>query len=97
MKNKFKNIGLLVLIPFIILSIMKIIMALPMKVPIIWPDEYVYLMTGKYISGLEISTQLATLKFVGSFGYSILISPVFVLSSDPISIYQIIMIINCNK
>lgn len=65
-----------------------------MEVPIIWPDEFAYLFFGKYIAGYEHIQQIPRIELTGSFGYSVLFAPIFMLFSSPDKIYASILILN---
>ena len=94
MAKLLKNKLSIVVIPYLFLVIIKTIMSMYMKVPIVWPDEYIYLLTAKLIAGIDIITFLPSLKLVGSFGYSIIISPIFIIFSDPYTVYGAITLFN---
>jgi len=65
-----------------------------MKVPVIWPDEYTYLFIAKYFGGETIIQGMPKTDITGSFGYSLLISPIFRFFDNPESIYRGVIIIN---
>ncbi len=81
-------------LPFLAIVILHILLSIPIKVPIIWPDEYTYLFMAKYFAGEQLTLGLPKTEVVGSFGYSLLISPAFRLFNDPESIYKTILIFN---
>jgi hypothetical protein len=83
-----------ILIPYLLLVIVHILLSLPMKVPLIWPDEFAYLFFGKYIAGMEHLQHIPKVELTGSFGYSVLFSPIFMLFSDPQKTYSSILILN---
>ncbi|MBX3043399.1 MAG: hypothetical protein KIT33_05450 [Candidatus Kapabacteria bacterium] len=83
-----------ILIPYLLLVILHILLTLPMDVPIIWPDEFAYLFFGKYIAGYENIQQIPRIELTGSFGYSVLLAPVFMLISEPNKAYSTILILN---
>lgn len=90
----YKNSFFYILIPYIFLVIIHITLSLPMKVPVIWPDEFAYLFFGKYISGVGDLQYIPRVELTGSFGYSVLFSPIFHLFNDPQKIYSSILILN---
>jgi len=90
MKINFKFLVL----PFIAIVILHIILSIPIQVPIIWPDEYTYLFMAKYFAGEQLAQALPKTEIVGSFGYSLLVSPAFRLFDDPVAIYKTVLIIN---
>ena len=90
MKVNFKFLVL----PLIAIVILHVILSIPIEVPIIWPDEYTYLFMAKYFSGEVLTQSIPKTEVVGSFGYSLLVSPAFRLFDDPISIYKSILVLN---
>jgi hypothetical protein len=92
--NSIKELVLWLLIPYLVLCALHIILGFPMKVPIIWPDEYTYLFMAKYIGGSELLQHVPKSEVTGSFGYSMLISPFFRIFSDPTEIYRAIIAFN---
>lgn len=88
------NTLLYILIPYLLLVIVHILLTLPMKVPIIWPDEFAYLFFGKYIAGYEHIQQIPRVELTGSFGYSVLFAPVLMIFSNPNQAYSAILILN---
>ena len=93
-KNSLKEIVLWMLIPYMVLAAIHIVLGLPMKVPIIWPDEYTYLFMAKYFGGSALLQHVPKSEVTGSFGYSLLISPFFRIFSDPTEIYKAIIAFN---
>lgn len=83
-----------ILLPYLSLVLLHIILSLPMKVPIIWPDEFAYLFFGKHIAGYEIMYNIPKIELISSFGYSVLFSPIFMLFKEPSQIYSSILILN---
>lgn len=83
-----------ILLPYLLLVIVHILLSLPMKVPIIWPDEFAYLFFGKYIAGYQHIQQIPRIELTGSFGYSVLLAPIFMLFNNPQKIYSSILILN---
>lgn len=82
-----------ILVPYLLLVIVHILLGLPMKLPTIYPDEHAYLAYAKFFAGLGV-TEVFKGDLLGSFGYSFLIAPVFILFKNPISSYQAVIVIN---
>ncbi|MFA7626060.1 MAG: hypothetical protein WCZ17_03355 [Candidatus Kapaibacterium sp.] len=92
--KKENNLLSFVLLPYLFLVIIHILLSLPMKVPIIWPDEFAYLFFAKYMAGFEHIQQIPRIELTGSFGYSVLLAPIMMLFSDPQKAYSSVLIAN---
>lgn len=93
-KSFWDNNFFAVLIPFLLFAFARIIMGLPMKVPVVWPDEYIYLFYAQFLSGLKEMIFLPASDLVGSFGYPLLISPLYAFFKEPTNFYNSVIIFN---
>lgn len=93
-KENNNNIFLYLLLPYLLLVIVHIFLSTPMEVPIIWPDEFAYLFFAKYMAGYENIQQIPRIELTGSFGYSVILAPIFLLFKDPATAYSWILILN---
>lgn len=97
-ENKFmsrhgKNL-LYILIPFIILIAGKIYMGSGLEVPVVAGDEFQYLGKARYIADAGEMPSYPAGGAPTNFGYSLLISPAFMLFDDPGAIYQTVLFLN---
>lgn len=92
--DKDGNYLLYLLLPYLLLVIVHIALCSPMQVPIIWPDEFAYLFFAKYMAGIEHMQNIPRVQLTGSFGYSVLLSPIMMLVQDPQKAYSWILILN---
>lgn len=93
-KTFWDNEKLVILLPYLLLVVVHILMTIPMRVPVVWPDEYGYLFYARYIAGLFLTTPLPKVEFIGTFGYSLLIAPIYWLFQDNFTTYKAILIFN---
>ena len=94
MKNFFSKSTTLVIIPFLLLVIIHILMASQIKVPIVWPDEYFHVFYAKSFLGWFVTFPLPKVGFLGSFGYSMLISPIIAIMQTPENYFTSILYFN---
>lgn len=83
-----------IVIPYLILTVLHIIMAIPLSVPVVWPDEYIFIFFSQFIAGTATLPDLQNSNTIGSYGYSILIAPLSLLFKDPSSLYRAIIVLN---
>ena len=78
---------------YIILAATHIIMGLSLETPVVAGDEFGYLGKARYIAGGSMPVYPGGGQPSG-FGYSMIISPAFMLFSDPAMIYKAALVIN---
>ncbi len=89
--NNFDRLVFIIL-PFLILFIYHLLFNLNIEQPIVWADELIYLGHARYfITGHHI---LLTGQAFAHFGYSLLITPAYLLFTNPDHIYSAVMVIN---
>ncbi|NLO18898.1 MAG: hypothetical protein GX121_03320 [Ignavibacteria bacterium] len=93
-KSIWDNNLFAVLVPFLIFALARSLMALNMKVPVVWPDEYIYLFYAQFFSGLKELIYLPASDLVGSFGYPLLIAPLYIFFREPTNFYNSVIIFN---
>ena len=83
-----------VFISYLILVFIHILLAQEQVYPIISEDEFCYLGYARYFADAGTMPHFATGSNPGSFGYSLILVPVFWLFGSPSGIYQTCLIIN---
>lgn len=81
-------------IAYITLVAIHLVFGLQISIPVIWPDEHLYLLMAQMISGLADYQPVIFGGLEGSFGYSLLIAPLYYLSQEPIAFFKLVMVFN---
>lgn len=84
---------LLILIPYFLLAIIHIWMSSDLSTPVVAGDEFQYLGKARYIAGESMPIYPAG-GAPSTFGYSMIISPAFMIFDDPGMVYKAVLFIN---
>ncbi len=90
--NKSRT-ALLIAVPYLILALIHIWMGADLDTPVVAGDEFQYLGKARYIAGGEMPLYPRG-GAPSTFGYSMIISPAFMMFDDPGSIYKAVLVIN---
>jgi hypothetical protein len=90
---KKSNLLLYLLVPYLILAFVHIWLGADLDTPVVAGDEFQYLGKARYIAGGEMPIYPRG-GAPSTFGYSMIISPAFMMFDDPGMIYKAVIAIN---
>jgi hypothetical protein len=94
LKNNINRLNLLIFIFTVSVFLIHLAYVNKMLLPIIYDDQLGYWGTTAYFAGYDWSGVLSFLKGYYSYGYSLLLFPLFHFFSNPSQIYQCALILN---
>lgn len=94
--SNFKKIILFIVLPYLCIVIFHLILAQQISVPTIWPDEFINIFKAKFLINGEVITKVIVPmnELVGTFGYSLLITPLLIFFKEPINAFHSFLIFN---